>query len=344
MDDSTRSVSFAPPHREPRRPLVTAAVLLFAVACATASDDIGTTPPDSGTDGDIHADAADVSDDDAAVEDSSHDGDPPDLAGDAGDDVAEAADDGGSDADDVPDDGDAGDDVAEAADDVPDGGDGGDAGDAEPSPYYRTSFSDIDCARWTTGRASSGGVDDWQCGSGTGDPDSGHDAEGGVLATRIGADYSLRSNGFAESPAIDTGPGTGPLRLRLWHWMETEGRDTDCTGSSGDNDGGLVAVSTGGGPYTTSGVEPFDGYPCSSIDAWFGGGPAFVDGQPGFACRSGRPRPPPPAVAWEQVCFDISAFRAPDLRIRLYFGSDAFVVARGWYVDELSVEDGTCPW
>ncbi|MDI7268710.1 MAG: hypothetical protein QME96_12020, partial [Myxococcota bacterium] len=176
MDDSTRSVSSPTTHRVPgrrvpARPPVAAAALVFAVACATASDDSGTTPPDAGTDGDVdHA-----NDDDAAVEDSSHDGDPPDITDDAGDDdITETADDGGPDADDVPDDG-----------DVPDITD--DTGDAEPSPYYRTSFSDIDCARWTTGLASSGGVNDWRCGSGTGDPDSGHDAEGGVLATRIGA-------------------------------------------------------------------------------------------------------------------------------------------------------------
>jgi len=275
-------------------------------------------------------------------------GDGGDGDGDGDADVPDARDDGADGDADAADEADAADDAPEIRDDGDDVPDDADAPadaviDAGPPLYYSTSFLPADCALWTIGRVSASGVADWQCGNGTGTPDSGHDVAGGVLATGIGRAYSARADGYAESPAINTLTGTGPLRLQFWQWFQTEGYAGDCTGASANNDGGLVAVSTGGAPFATDGVAPADGYPYLSIDATFSGGPAFVNGRPGFACRSGRPLPAAPDVAWQRECFDLSAFRAGDLRIRFYFGSGADAIARGWYVDELALEDGACP-
>jgi hypothetical protein len=267
-----------------------------------------------------------------------------------------------ADADGDADDGAGGDEWGEAAPDDADGDsfDPGDAPDGPEEPddadvrdeapdeadaggpiYYSTTFLSVDCARWT--RLPLLGENDWQCQTRDGVPAAGHDAAGGVLATRVLGNYSNRSDCFAESPAIDPSAGAGPLRLVFWHWMETESYDSDCAGTSADYDGGMVEVSVRDHGFTHDGVAPFGGYPYEALYAYFDGGPSHVDGLPGFSCRSGDPLPPEPDVAWERECFDLTAFRAPDLRVRFYFGSDGMGTARGWYIDEFTVEDGACP-
>lgn len=274
-----------------------------------------------GGDADGDADAIDAAADETDVADDSLDD-----AADIGTDVDQDA---GTDADDGADDG------RDAADDGVVSTDG--TGDV----YFTSTFTPHECFLWAT--ASVRGVSDWQCGRGADIPDNGHDDSGGVMGTVIGGDYSPRSDGYAESPPIDASGGSGPLRLAFWHWMQTEAWDSDCTGTFANDDGGMVEVAGGGSGFTNEGVRPFGSYPYNSLDAYFSGGSAHVDGKPGFACRSGDPRPPPSIILWERECFDLSAFRAPDLRIRFYFGSGVFGFARGWYIDQVVVEDGVCP-
>lgn len=279
--------------------------------------------PDDGRDVD-DADSTDHAEDDAAEEAGEDMEVEPDAAEDAAD-----ADDEAPDAEGVPED------VEDAPDDRP-----GDAdADAAAGVHYSCTFAATECTEWRT--AALRGINDWQCGTGAGEPDRGSDGAGGVLGTRLGGNYSDRSDCYAQSPSIDASGGSGPLRLTFRHWMQGEGIAGDCTGSSANNDGGLVEASGGGAPFAA--VAPHGGYPLRSLDAFFSGGPAYVDGRPGFACRSGDPLPAPPRSDWERECFDVTAFRTADVRIRFYFGSDSTANARGWYIDEVVVEDGECP-
>jgi len=115
--------------------------------------------------------------------------------------------------------------------------------------------------------------------------------------------------------------------LTFRHWCNTEL-------DSGDYawDGAVVEISTDRGA-TFSMLTPDGGYPYRIVE-----NPAspFEPDTPCFAGTGG----------WERVTVDLSAHAGAEADIRFRFGSDAYVVDEGWYIDDVRIEprSATTEW
>ena len=94
-------------------------------------------------------------------------------------------------------------------------------------------------------------------------------------------------------------------------------------------DGSNVKASINGGPFQT--IQPFDGYPATSIYTGFGNPLA---GEPGWSSIIG--------TSWLKSTFDLAGIAndGNTISLRFDFGADNnTIVYRGWYIDDL-VADG----
>ena len=129
-----------------------------------------------------------------------------------------------------------------------------------------------------------------------------------------GSEYTDRADGALETPDLSIG---SPAYLKFWHTMDAED-----DGPSRAWDGGIVEVSTDGGE-TWFQANPEPGYnrtirsnPASPFEA-------------GTPCYSSF-------IAWRKDSIDMSIY-APKARVRFRFGSDAYVTAGGWFIDDIEL-------
>jgi hypothetical protein len=106
--------------------------------------------------------------------------------------------------------------------------------------------------------------------------------------------------------------------LAFTHWMDSELQNTTHTW-----DAGVVEISTNDGASFAL-IEPVGGYPFMIVN-----NPAspFAFETPCFGGTGG----------WQRVTFDLSDYEGTAVRFRFRFGSDAYVVDEGWYVDDVTV-------
>ena len=110
---------------------------------------------------------------------------------------------------------------------------------------------------------------------------------------------------------------TEGTELTFWYWIEAE-----TYSSTSAWDGGVVEMSVNGGPWQV--VTPVGGYPYTikaSLDSPF---PA------GTPCYSGI------STVWKYQRFVFSGYSG-SARLRFRFGSDAAIVYRGWYIDDVAL-------
>jgi hypothetical protein len=140
---------------------------------------------------------------------------------------------------------------------------------------------------------------------------------GGTTSWKCGStgsgNYADYSDGGLETPTIDLQDGS---TLQFWHWIDAEI-------SSGTEawDGGIVEISINGGAFEQ--ITPVGGYPYTIVN-----NPAspFEGGTP---CYSG-------SHDWEMETFDLTGYSG-DAVIRFRFGTDGYVTAEGWYIDDVTV-------
>jgi len=127
--------------------------------------------------------------------------------------------------------------------------------------------------------------------------------------------YQNSMDAYLVSPSYALAAGAA---LSFTHWMDSELQSATHTW-----DAGVVEVSTNNGASFEL-IEPVGGYPCMIVN-----NPAspFDFDTPCFGGTGG----------WEQVTFDLSDYEGQDVRFRFRFGSDAYVVEEGWYVDDVRV-------
>ncbi|MEI6971742.1 MAG: S8 family serine peptidase [bacterium] len=136
-----------------------------------------------------------------------------------------------------------------------------------------------------------------------------------------GARYTDGMNASLVTPPLYVGRSA---ILTFSHWLKTE-IDTGRPGHTWD--AGIVEISTDGGTSFAQ-VRPVGGYnylvtpnPASPFAAE-------------TPCYGG-------AGEWLRASFDLSAYAGRVVLIRYRFGSDAFVVDEGWYIDDVAVVPNT---
>jgi hypothetical protein len=141
----------------------------------------------------------------------------------------------------------------------------------------------------------------------------------------VGVPYPDNANAALVSPAVLVPPGG---RLSFMHWLATE-TPKDAVNAW---DGGYVEISTNDGA-TFAEIAPVGGYPYviygHSASPFPGGTPCFAG-----------------AADWRRAEFDLSAFAFKSVRIGFRFGSDGYVGAAGWHLDDIAVtpRGGQTPW
>jgi hypothetical protein len=156
-----------------------------------------------------------------------------------------------------------------------------------------------------------GGQTSWKCGS-TG-----------------GGDYGAHLKALLETPTITIGEDA---MLVFWHWIDAEAYEP-AQGSGIAWDGAAVTLldSTGSGTP----LDPVDGYPYRIIP---GSDAPFTDNKPVYSGQSD----------WKMEVFDLSGYQG-QCKIRFKFGSDNYVAAEGWYIDDVMIwsrdalAGGGCP-
>jgi hypothetical protein len=180
-------------------------------------------------------------------------------------------------------------------------------------------FTFESCANWTTGKAHNQGSDvSWACGDPTGGPPGNPT---GVWATNLSGNYNNDESSFLQSPPLNLAQCAGEgITMTLRHWYHFEGL-------AGNNDGGIVQISTNGTTWTT--IAPNNG-------ALYG--PAIsasyspVNGSPGFGNLGNN------SANMLESQWDLSAYSGmSEVHLRFVFGSDGSTTRAGWYLDNLEL-------
>jgi hypothetical protein len=154
----------------------------------------------------------------------------------------------------------------------------------------------------TTRNHTTGGSQAWKCGS-TGS-----------------GDYGTHQKALLESPLLDLGENA---RMVIWHWIDMETYEpVQGSGIAWDGAGVTLMDSTGSGTP----VEPVGGYPYRMMP---GSAAPFLDNAPVFSGQND----------WTAYLFDLS-FYTGQCQVRLKFGSDDYIGAEGWYVDDIMIWSG----
>jgi len=130
-------------------------------------------------------------------------------------------------------------------------------------------------------------------------------------------EYLNRMNAWLQMPPFVVPPGA---RLALHHWADFE-RDTVKNGHYWD--AAVVELATNGGAEFGA-IVPEGGYPFKvtpNDDSPFPWHTPCLGGTGG----------------WARLSFDLSAYAGMDARVRFRFGSDAFTLREGWYIDDVEL-------
>jgi hypothetical protein len=128
--------------------------------------------------------------------------------------------------------------------------------------------------------------------------------------------YTNYGHGALVTPELCLGPNA---ELTFWHWIHAE-----TLNASYAWDGAIVEISTDAGE-SWSQIVPVGGY---GRRIWSNPDSPFDPETPCFAWTED----------WTQEEFDLSAYEGR-ARIRFRFGSDGYVRAEGWYIDDVNVTD-----
>jgi hypothetical protein len=167
---------------------------------------------------------------------------------------------------------------------------------------------------WTHSDFQDGYVDEWHL------EDYRNHTAGGTYSWKFGGSGSTRysdlAHGALMTPELCLGPNA---TLTFWHYCRAEILDDNYAW-----DGGVVEISTDGGETWVQ-ITPAGGY---DRKIWDNPDSPFPAETPCFARTTD----------WEEEEFDLSAYEGR-ARIRFRFGSDGYVGAEGWYIDDIRVED-----
>ena len=143
----------------------------------------------------------------------------------------------------------------------------------------------------------------------------------GVESTR---EYLNSTDASLVMPPVRLGPNA-ELRFRHWPKMEYDADQHD------DHywDGAIVELSTNAGA-TFEQIAPIGGYPHRITD-----NPAspFAPNTPCYGGDGG----------WRSARFNLSSYSGRVVQVRFRFGSDAYVVEEGWYIDDVDILGGEMP-
>jgi len=148
-------------------------------------------------------------------------------------------------------------------------------------------------------------TNDWAWGTPVGDPTPFDGVK--VWGTGIGGSYSDDTVSDLETLPIDLGTWNAAA-LVFWQWLDSEP----------GFDGGRVDITADGG-MTWNTIVPSGGYPVDFVGAL---------GGPGYNGNSG---------GWHRAAFDLSQFLGQTVALRWHFASDAGIVDRGWFIDDVKV-------
>ena len=183
---------------------------------------------------------------------------------------------------------------------------------------------------FSDGGYTTGGTPTWQHGSAVSPPTPVAGQGPGMWGTNLAGDYESGACGYVDSATIDLSgyvgaPSTGvsAARLAFRHWMHFEQR----------YDGGAVFASTDGANWQR--ITPTDGYTHTMLTS-------------ARACLGleltdtawSTPSAAPADDAWRLAEFDITPFLGSVVQFRWMMASDASVVKRGWYLDDVVVQVG----
>jgi hypothetical protein len=146
---------------------------------------------------------------------------------------------------------------------------------------------------------TSGGNTSWKCGS-TGS-----------------GDYANHQKALLETPVVNIGENA---RLVFWHWIDMESYEP-VQGSGIAWDGAALTLVDSAGSGTP--IDPIEGYPYRIIP---GSEAPFTDNKP---CYSGY-------GDWKMEVYDLSWYSGT-AQIRFKFGTDNYVGAEGWYLDDVMI-------
>lgn len=153
----------------------------------------------------------------------------------------------------------------------------------------------------------------WEWGIPTYGPSSAHSGQR-CWATALAGDYANDADWSLYSPILIATQDAPTFGFFHWYNMEVYTSTTAY-------DGGNVAISINGGPYTL--ITPRGNYPRSSV--------VGLGNEPGFSGTS---------AGWERAIFDLPSVSAGDtFRIRFRFASDGSVTRPGWYIDDFVFGD-----
>ncbi len=142
------------------------------------------------------------------------------------------------------------------------------------------------------------------------------------FGSQTGGPYPDSANAALVSPEIILPPAA---RLSFRHWLATEAPKDAAQAW----DGAFVEISTNNGASFAR-IAPVGGYPY----VIYGHSESpFPHGTPCFAG----------AIGWQLAQFDLSAYAFRSVRIAFRFGSDGYVGAEGWYLDDIMVTPMAAP-
>ncbi len=166
---------------------------------------------------------------------------------------------------------------------------------------------------WDHANVSSGYGDQWHVSS------QENHTPGGTYAWKCGSTGPGNYADYLDAALYIRPLPLGSIHaLRFWHWIDAED-DANFTAW----DGGIIEASVDGGPWTQ--ISPDGGYPYTIIS---NPDSPFIGGTP---CFSGT-------YDWSEVRVDLTGLAGASVQIRLRFGSDGYVTALGWFIDDVSVE------
>ncbi|MCK5832975.1 T9SS type A sorting domain-containing protein [bacterium] len=187
------------------------------------------------------------------------------------------------------------------------------------STYDSTSFAcgtPMIISEWDfeAGAGSLAATGDWQWGAPTSGPEAAFSGDF-LWATKIADDYTNNTLSELLLPDVAIPSSSYKPRFSLKHWYSFEAP------SGGDiYDGATVMISDDGGLSWSilSSVEGYDGVAYDHNP--------YLDGDSVFTGSS---------VGWRTETFDIEPYAGSTILIKLVIGSDPYVSASGWYVDDI---------
>ena len=175
----------------------------------------------------------------------------------------------------------------------------------------------------TTGAAS---VQTWACGNPGAFAMGPGVGKTGVWGTNLDGNYAADESGFVRSGLMDlSNCGDQTVTMTIRHWFQFEG-------GLGNNDGGIVQVTTGDPNQLKTGwvtLEPTGGVTyLPNVNASF----SPVDGNPGFSGNDDDNE-----GMWVESTFDVTPYVGPQLYVRFVIGSDSGNERAGWYIDDVEI-------